>query len=100
MSEPLPRDFRNHEEQMLADDISQLLALGDALDSRELAMISHILEAVIRVRGMDSLAVAGGMNRSRLRSAIRTLGPEDCSLLRSLVAKLLADLEVQEAGDI
>ncbi|TPE63090.1 hypothetical protein FJQ54_04390 [Sandaracinobacter neustonicus] len=81
---------------MLADDISQLLALGDALDSQERAMISRTIEAVIRVRGMDSLAIAGGVSRDRLRSAIRGLGSEDCALLRSLVARLLAALEVQE----
>ena len=92
----LPDCSPEHEDRLLADDISQLLALGDALDSQKRSMISHTIEAVIRVRGIDSLAIAGGVTRHRLRSAIQRLGSEDCTLLRSLVARLLAALEVQE----
>ena len=100
MSDTLENGSRDGEDAMLADDISQLLALGDALDSREPEMISHTISAVIRVRGIDSLALAGGVSRDRLRSAIQLLQPEDCALLRELVAKLLAGLDAQAGGAI
>lgn len=74
---------------------SQLLALADALDSREPAMIARTVEAVIRTRGIASLAVAGGVDQPRLKAALRTLAPEDCSFLREIVTKLLAETALQ-----
>ena len=81
--------------QFLADDLSQLLALGDALSSREPAMIASTVDAVIRTRGVDSLATAGGVDSARLRQAVRTLGPDDLGFLNALVERLLAESNFQ-----
>ena len=93
-AKPFPPEPGDH---FLADDLSQLLALADALDSCDPAMISGAFAEVVRTRGLDSLAAAAGLQRMRLRQAIRDLLPDDRLLLRELVGRLVAGLGDQPA---
>ncbi|WP_199554187.1 hypothetical protein [Sandaracinobacteroides hominis] len=96
MTSPHSNSSSDRVEELLEDASSQLLALGDALDSRQPAAIARTLEMVLRIRGMDSLAIAGGVDRAYLRAALVRLAPEDCDLLRKLVAQLLADVSLPD----
>lgn len=93
-AKPFPPEPGDH---FLADEMSQLLALADALDSQDAAMISAAFAEVLRTRGLESLAVAGGLQRLQLRDAIRDLQPPQRILLRQLVSRLVAGLRDQAA---
>jgi DNA-binding phage protein len=83
----------------IADEQSQLLALADALLSGEIRMITAAFEAVVRTRGIDSLAAAGGLDRLRLREAISKLSPVDQALLTKMVMRLLRENQAASASE-